>query len=74
MGPRMSCEVPLQRESFITSVALEESLPSVRLRVLLQITRRSASIVALVTIERLLSGVLPHVNFQSTSLYARIFA
>ena len=56
-------------------VALEWSLPRVRPHVPLQITRFSASIVALVTFERLLSCVLPHhVKFQITSLNARILA
>ena len=75
MGPRMSCEVPLQGKSFITSVALEESLLRVRLHVPLQMTRLSASIIALVTFEWFLSCVHPHhVNFQIARLNARILA
>ena len=75
MGPRMSSEVPLQCESFIALVALEESLPSVRLHVPLQITSCKASVVALVTFERLFSCVLPHhVNFQLRSCNARKIA
>ena len=62
-------------ERFITLVALEWSLPRVRPHVPLQSTRLIASIVALVTFERLLSCVLPHhVNFQSISFNARIIA
>ena len=58
-------------ESFATFVALERSLPRVRSNVLLQITRRSASIVALVALERLLSCVVPHhVIFQMTTCNA----
>ena len=75
MGPRMSSEVPLQCESFIALVALEESLPSVRSQVSLQSVRSSASVVALFTFERLLSCVHPHhVNFQMSSSDARILA
>ena len=56
-------------------VALEGSLPSVRPHVLVQITRSGANIVALVTFERLFSGVFyHHVNFQITSCNARILA
>ena len=61
--------------SLVALVALEWSLPSVLPHVLLQITRRSASIVALVTFERLFSCVLPHcVAFQITGCNARILA
>ena len=71
----MACETPLLFESFITLVALEWSLPSVPSHVFLQITRSSASIVALVTFERLFSCVHGHyVNFQSASSDARIRA
>ena len=71
MGPKMCCELLLPFESLITLVALEWSLSSVRLHVGLQITRRSASIVAQVTLERFFSGVLSHhVNFQINSLNA----
>ena len=60
---------------FAAMVALEWSLPRVRPHVPLQITRRSASIVALVTLERLLSCVHTHyVSFQITSSNARIIA
>ena len=60
---------------FAALVALEWSLPRVRPHVLLQITRRSASIVALVTFERLLSCVHPHhVSFQLRSCNARKIA
>ena len=57
--------------SFAAFVALEWSLPSVLPHVLLQITRSSESKVALVTFERLSSGVLSHyVNFQMNRLNA----
>jgi len=60
----MASEAPLLFKRLITFVALEWLLPSVLPHVALQITRSSASIVALVTFERLFSGVLPHyVNF-----------
>ena len=58
-------EILLLCVGFTAMVALERSLPRVRPHVLLQITRSSASIVALVAFERLFSGVLSHyVNFQ----------
>ena len=58
---------------FAALVALKWSFPSVRPHVPLQITSCSASVVALVTFERLLSCVLHHhVNFQTNSLNARI--
>ena len=61
----MLCEVNLMLVSFAASVALERSIARVLLHVLLQITRRSASIVALVTLERPFSCVDPHhVLFQ----------
>ena len=61
--------------SLVAMIALEGSLPSVRPHVLLQSPRSSASVVALVTIERLFSSVLSHyVNFKFRSLNARILA
>ena len=45
---------------FAAFVALEWSFPSVRPHVSLQIIRSSASVLALVTFEWLLSCVLPH--------------
>ena len=64
MGPKMSFEILLPFESLIALAALEWSLPRMFSHVLLQSTRGNASIVALVTFERLFSGVLPHnVNF-----------
>ena len=61
--------------SFVALVAVEWPLHGMRPHVALQITSCSASIVALVTFERLLSCVLPHhVNFQITWLKARIIA
>ena len=54
-------------ESFAASVVLKTPLPSVRLRVALQLARRRASIIALVTLEWLFSCVVPyHVSFQLT--------
>ena len=64
----MACEVLLMFERFITRVALELFFPSVLPHVFLQITRRSASIVALVTFERLFTGVLSHNVFPLTVL------
>ena len=75
MNFEMFYKIPFLLVSFVALVALEWSLPRVRPRVPLQITRRSASIVALVTLERPLSWVLPHhVIFQVTRLNARIIA
>ena len=71
MNSDMFCEINISFVSFAASVALERLLPSVRLHVLLQITRRSASVVALVTLEWPFSCVLPHhVPFQITILNA----
>ena len=71
----MACEALLMFERFIALVALEWFFPNVLHHVLLQITRRSACIVALVTLERLFSGVLcHHVNLQITNCNARILA
>ena len=61
--------------SFVALVAVEWPLHGMRPHVALQITSCSASIVALVTFERLLSCVLPHhVNFQFIRSNARIIA
>ena len=70
----MLCEQVLSCVSFTAFVALESLLPRVRHYVLLQMTRLSASIVALVTLEMLFSCVLRNnVNFQHLSrLYAII--
>ena len=71
----MIYKISLFSVSLAALVALEWSFPSVRPHVRLQITRSSASIVALVTFERLLSCVLPHhVNFQLRSCNARKIA
>ena len=69
-------EITFPFERFYAMVAFVWFFHSVRLHVTLQITRSSASIVALVTFERLFSGlVLSHdVNFQINSLNARILA
>ena len=68
---RMACEAPLLFERFITAVALEWFLPSVLPHVVLQSARSSASVIALVTLERLFTSVLSHdVNFQICSCIA----
>ena len=55
--------------------ALEWSLPGVFLHVALQSKRLSGSVVALITLERLFSGVLHyHVGFQIARLNGRIIA
>ena len=60
----MSCEIAFLCECFAAFVALERPLPTVRPNVLLQITIRSASVVALVALEWFFSSVHPHhVNF-----------
>ena len=65
----------LMFKDFAALVALEWSFPRVRPHVPLQSTRFSASIVALVTFQRLLSCVHPHhVSFQIARLNARILA
>ena len=67
----MSCEIVFSVVSFVALVAPERLLPSVRNHVALQIARRSASVVALVTLVWLFSCVLPHhVIFQITSCNA----
>ena len=69
----MACEALLMFERFITFVALEWLLPSVLPHVALQSIRSGASIVALITFERLLSCVLHHhVSFQTARLNAGI--
>ena len=71
----MFCELAFSAISFAALVALERLLPSVRPHVLLQVTRRSASVVALVTLVWLFSCVLPHhVNFQIASFNTGIIA
>ena len=71
----MFCELALSSVSFVAFVAPERLFPSVRPHVALQVTRRSASVVALVTLEWLFSCMLPHhVNFQFTSCNAGILA
>ena len=57
-------QVSLVRVCFAASVALERLLPRVRPNVLLQVTLRSASEVALVTIEWLFSRVGPVVALK----------
>ena len=75
ISPRMACEALLMFKRFIASVALERFLTTVLPHVFLQITRRSASVVALIAFERLFSCVHPHhVEFQNTSCDARILA
>ena len=71
----MFYKILLMFVSLAALAAPEWSRPSVRLHVLLQIARRSTSVVALVTFERLLSCVHPHhMNFQTTRSSARIIA
>ena len=75
MNFEMFCKISLIFVSLAALVALEWSLPRMRPHVALQITRISASVVALVTLERLFSGVLcHHVNLQITNCNARILA
>ena len=67
----MFCEVFFVFVSFAALVALERLLPSVCYQVLLQVTRRSASEVASVTLVWPFSCVLTHhVIFQLTSCNA----
>ena len=71
----MFCEIFLFCVSFSASVALERLLPGVRYHVALQVTRRSASVIALVTLVWLFSCMLPHhMPFQITSPNAGILA
>ena len=64
MNFEVFCKISFIGVSLAAMVAFEWSLPGVRLQVFVQIRRNSASIVALVTFERLFSGVLPHhVNY-----------
>ena len=56
----MFCELVFSAVSFAALVALEKLLPSVRLHVPLQVTRRSRIEVALVTLVWPFSCVLPH--------------
>ena len=67
----MFCEASLVGISFVALATLERLFPTVRLNVALQVTRRGASVVALVTLVWLFSSVLPHrVFFQITSCNA----
>ena len=67
----MFCELDIPFEIFTALVALERFHPRVRPNVALKMTRRSASVVTLVTLERLFSCVDPHhVPFQMTSCNA----
>ena len=71
----MSHELVLSSVSFAAFVAPERFLPSVCPHVALQVTRRSASEVALVTLVWLFPCMLPHhVLFQLTSCNAGILA
>ena len=64
----MFCEILLLLVSFTALVTPETPLPGVRLHVLLQLTIRNASEVALVTLARLFPCVHPHhVHFQLSS-------
>ena len=67
MNFEMFCKISLICVSLAALVALEYFLPSVRPHVPLQITRLSASIIALVALVRLFFGVLSHnVEIQFT--------
>ena len=70
----MPGEMILLLESFATFVAFEGSFHSVLFLVLLQITRSSGGIVALVTLEWPLSTMCPHVCFQFSRRHANITA
>ena len=71
----MFSKVAFDFVSFITLVALEWSLNSVHLHVILQISRSSASVDALATLVRLLSCMIRHyVEFQFITYIARILA
>ena len=71
----MFCEHALSSVSFAAWVAFERFLSRVRHHVALQMTGRSASVVALVTLVWLFSCVVPHhVIFQTVSSNAGIFA
>ena len=71
VNSEMFCEIALKSINFAAFVALERLLPCVRYHVLLQVTRRSASVVALVTLVWLFTCVLAHhVAFQITSCNA----
>ena len=75
VNPEMSCKLVLSSVSFVAFGAPETLLPSVRNHVALQSTKRSASVVALVTLVWLFSCMLAHhVNFQFTSCNAGILA
>ena len=62
----MPLEIAILLERFATFVASEGSFPSVYSLVLLQITRRSGGVVALVTLKWFLSRMCPHVLFHVT--------
>ena len=71
----MPCQIRIRFVSFLALVALEWSLHHVRSHVGFQMARLGGCIVALVTLERLLSCVHPHhVSFQMGSCDARILA
>ena len=71
VDPEMFRQTSLVFVSFAALVALERLRPHVGPRVTLQLTRRNASVVALVTLEWLFSCVIGHhVNFQLISCNA----
>ena len=74
VNPQMFCKTVLSCENFPALVAIERLLPSVHNHVLLQVTRRSRNVVALVTLVWLFSCVVRHVFFQITSCFAGILA
>ena len=70
----MPREMLLLLESFAAFFAFERSFPSVCSLVPLQVTRSFGGVVALVTLEWLLSSMCPHVPFYVTRGSASIAA
>ena len=71
VNPEMSCKAAVLCVCFAALAALKKLLPSVRRHVVLQVTRRSGSVVALSTLVWLFSCMFPHhVNFQIASCNA----
>ena len=64
VSSEMFSDIILSSKSFVAFVTPERLFPSVRPHVVLQMTGRGTSVVALVTLEWLFSRMLPHhVNF-----------
>ena len=71
MNSEVFCKIHLVFVSFAALVTLETPLPGVRPHVALKMTRRNASVIALVTLVWLFSCVVAHhVIFQMNSLNA----